>query len=680
MSDIDKKKASSLKLEFQPGIVENPDSTLSREQGKGKEPETITNFTIVSMGAYSEEDQSIVWLKLRSKKNTEQTIVFPYEDVRKRRALKHLPPGFVYYLSETTMNKVLSEIINLNLDGIEPLKFNSVKQGLHYDSVLKRHYFVLGNVMINVDKSMNLINNCGIQLRPRNHGYGYMDLLTRIANSPVFPPVLLLTVLSSFVKHLLEDGTEEQYGYTNYIFGPTGSGKTTIAKFYVDLFSGSENIASLSSEKKAIDQLNIFTDIPILVDDLNKSISSRVTNAQEAKLSMWIQHNQGAGNSMDKGINGKLNHVAYVTAEYVLNNYSTLNRCLLIKLNQSFDPAELSFFTENKARYLAFIYDFLEWVCQNYDELRTKAVNELAAWRSDYRKYDASKYEGLHRVLRTKHLLEITLSIFKLFLKEKLKLDTKMIDRFSTKLEASIDNCINDTLGYIDTSKCESGYDFIIPLINEVLYRPYYEIVTEKWNKYHKAMKTAAKSGTLPKFIFFYDGQCLCVKGDTLVAWLKQVNKLEVKPTKQAVSKQLHYHGLLKVVGGEYVSHINIPEKPKGDYYQIYLSRLEELDQNRQRKEYGKVITDFYDLPWVGDHRGSAQYGTWGDNTNDHDDDTHDNTDPVEEDGKYDDLDLALEENDELLRMPHCPLDRPSWLKKAEWRKTKPRDRKELKF
>ena len=302
------------------------------------------------------------------------------------------------------------------------------------------------------------------------------------------------------------------------------------------------------------------------------------------------------------------------TAEYVLNNYSTLNRCLLIKLNQSFDPAELSFFTENKASYLAFIYDFLEWVCQNYDELRTKAVNELAAWRSDYRKYDASKYEGLHRVLRTKHLLEITLSIFKLFLKEKLKLDTKMIDRFSTKLEASIDNCINDTLGYIDISKCESGYDFIIPLINEVLYQQLDDIVTKDWKEYHKAMKTAAKRGTLPEFIFFYDGQCLCVKGDTLVAWLKQVNKLEVKPTKQAVSKQLHYHGLLKVVGGEYVSHINIPEKPKGDYYQIYLSRLKELDQNRQRKKYGKVIKDFYNLYWAGECRGSSYYGTWGDN------------------------------------------------------------------
>lgn len=614
MTDIYKEKASSLKPEFPPGIVENPDGTLSREKGKAKEPETITNFTIDSMGANSEEDQSFVWLKLRSRKNTEQTIDFPYEDVRKRHITKNLPPGFVYYLSEPTMNKVLSEIINLNLDGIEPLKFKRAKQGFDYYPELKCHFFVLGNEIINVDKSMNLINNCGIQLRPRNHGYGYMDLLTRIANSSAFPPVLLLTVLSSFVKHLLEDGTEEQYGYTNYIFGPTGSGKTTIAKFYVDLFSGSENIASLSSEKKAIDQLNIFTDIPILVDDLNKSISSRVTNAQEAKLSMWIQHNQGAGNSMDKGINGKLNHVAYVTAEYVLNNYSTLNRCLLIKLDQSFDPAELSFFTENNARYLAFIYDFLEWVCRNYDELRTKAVNELAAWRSDYRKYDASKYEGLHRVLRTKHLLEITLSIFKLFLKEKLKLDTKMIDRFSTKLEASIDNCINDTLGYIDISKCESGYDFIIPLINEVLYQQLDDIVTKDWKEYHKAMKTAAKMGTLPEFIFFYDGQCLCVKGDTLVAWLKQVNKLEVKPTKQAVSKQLHYHGLLKVVGGEYVSHINIPEKPKGDYYQIYLSRLKELDQNRQRKKYGKVIKDFYNLYWAGECRGSSYYGTWGDN------------------------------------------------------------------
>ena len=195
MTDIYKKKASSLKPEFPPGIVENPDGTLSREKGKAKEPETITNFTIDSMGANSEEDQSYVWLKLRSRKNTEQTIVFPYKDVRKRHITKNLPPGFVYYLSETTMNKVLSEIINLNLDGIEPLKFKRAKQGFDYYPELKRHFFVLGNVMINVDKSMHLINNCGIQLRPRNHGYGYMDLLTRIANSPVFPPVLLLTVL-----------------------------------------------------------------------------------------------------------------------------------------------------------------------------------------------------------------------------------------------------------------------------------------------------------------------------------------------------------------------------------------------------------------------------------------------------------------------------------------------------
>ena len=77
---------------------------------------------------------------------------------------------------------------------------------------------------------------------------------------------------------------------------------------------------------------------------------------------------------------------------------------------------------------------------------------------------------------------------------------------------------------------------------------------------------------------------------------------------KQSVSKQLHYHGLLKVVGGEFISHINIPEKPKGDYYQIYLSRLKELDQNRQRKKDGKVSKDFYNLYWAGECRGEYDY------------------------------------------------------------------------
>lgn len=143
------------------------------------------------------------------------------------------------------------------------------------------------------------------------------------------------------------------------------------------------------------------------------------------------------------------------------------------------------------------------------------------------------------------------------------------------------------------------------------IYHQLEPIVTNDWHEYKKDMKNAKNTGAAPKYVFFYDGECLCIQGDRLVSWLKDVKGLEVKPTKQSVSKQLHYHGLLKVVGGEFISHINIPEKPKGDYYHIYLSRLKEIDQNLQRKKYGKVSRDYYGLEWAGDHRGSEFYGSW---------------------------------------------------------------------
>ena len=98
-------------------------------------------------------------------------------------------------------------------------------------------------------------------------------------------------------------------------------------------------------------------------------------------------------------------------------------------------------------------------------------------------------------------------------------------------------------------------------------------------------------------YYFYYDGTYICVRGKVLVQWLRQEMNLEEAPPLGDVIKQLKYHGLLKIVGGENTSTLYVDARPKKRHYFINADRLVEIDRGDNN------ITDrnvrYYSLTWT---------------------------------------------------------------------------------
>ena len=82
--------------------------------------------------------------------------------------------------------------------------------------------------------------------------------------------------------------------------------------------------------------------------------------------------NQSSGNCHYKDIKVKLDNIAIVTAEYVIKNNSTVNRCLLVQLENAFDSNELTILKKEHGKYIAFLKDFILWLCRNYEKYPVK--------------------------------------------------------------------------------------------------------------------------------------------------------------------------------------------------------------------------------------------------------------------------------------------------------------------
>jgi len=614
MKKINKKLLSLVKHP-----VKLPLGIVKKEEGYWNSKNHFTDFTITGIAYYKETDDDSSangWVRLTCKRSngSELEAHIPLTKIRKLHASDYLPGELMYFsISESRFNSFINELVSISLAGIAPQEIMVLGQGFNRIVSTNKMVFAIGDEVINAAEDDLVINKCKYKLKPHYNGKGYLNLIMKTCDSKTFPAVLLLTVLSSYVKHLIEEGTNSEFGFNVYVYGKTGTGKTSIVKFYLDLFNGSANIASLSSEKRAIKQLSQFTDQVIGVDDLNLTSSSRVKYANEAKASEFIQLNQGAGNSIYKDVNAKLNNVAFMTAEYVLKNHSSINRCLLVEIKEAFDHNELTYLQNNQDKYFAFILDFIKWICKDYDRLKAKANNELALHKPDYKVYPEEKFEGAARVLRTKQLLDVTMAMFRLFLKEVLDLDGNSIKKFSDKINTSMEECFADTFAHISTDENDPGRGYVDKLISKILSRQSEDdIVTNDEKEYKRGLKKAKKEKKLPQYIFYYNNGYLFVQNNILISWFKDNMSSELKITKTDVLKQLKYHGLIEIVAGETTGKLDASGKSKRNYYRIQLNRLKAIDQEDQRRIWGEVMNDYYDLKWAGDHRDINCYGTWG--------------------------------------------------------------------
>ena len=558
----------------------------------------LCDFTITGIYYYTikfpDSSRKIISILELQKKDKITLCEIPISEVNAENIAPYLPTDYFYSVSEKIFNREFKKIILYSLFGKEPQEYQMLEQGYNRvvssDSNNSKMIFCLGNKTINMSDDDAVINDSKLFLKPYDDNGNYTGTILRlIAMSDTFA-MLLIAVLAAFTKPLFAEGS----GFAAYVYGETSSGKTTATNFFTNIFAGEDNVMSLSSEKKEIHKLSGFRHIPVVVDDLNKTASSRITNSNEAKISDFIHKNEGSGNSIYKGFNGRLNHVAFLTAEYIIKNESTINRCVLVNMREALKQDNFDFLAESKPKYISFIVDYIEWICKNYEQVKFKAENEFKL-PSTGGEQDKNIVTSVSRIKNTKRILDVTLSIFKQFMTEHLKIDDKKLYKYINICQMSINDCIYNTSNRVEKVK-ECGREYVNVLCRQLL-SSFYSPVTRNKEYYFKTVKCFNKYGIIKKYCFYYDGTYICVKGKILVEWLREQMKLEDTPPLGAVIKQLKYHGLIRIVGGENTSTLYVDARPKKRHYFINADRLVEIDRGDNN------ITDrnvrYYSLTWT---------------------------------------------------------------------------------
>lgn len=532
--------------------------------------------------------------------------------------------------SDNLLSKFISSIVKLSIFSQTPIENYVINQGFMAMPSGKM-VFGLGKEILNADEDDPVISCSTIRLKNCDNSGEFVSYLDNLINSESFPPAAFIASLVSYVKPIFENELDE-YGFTIYIYSESGFGKTEFAKLLSDIFEEHDNVVSLSSDKYAIKKVCTLKDTLIVIDDLNRTTSSRIKNANEAKVCDFIQMNQGGGSCYYKDVKVKLDHIAVITAEYVIENDSTVNRCLLVQLDRAFDSYELTTLKKEHGKYIAFLKDFILWLCQNYH----KIADEAPYYKKKNIKSESiynGQYRGVKRILRTDQILGITLDILKLYLKEKLSLTDEHIRNISEICQNSIDQCINDTLEHCPTENTKIGREFVDAILTGIMQG---DIVSTDYNEFCKCAKKAKKEHCLQKYIFYFNKVFLCVEAEVLIKWLKNQLDLETIPTKQRVSNQLKGHGLLQISGGELTS--KIPEDNKKKYYKMPLYSL--------KINHAEIAhLEPYEIHYSWDNTtDSSRYGSWADCSEEYSDEYSDEY--------YDDEDIS--DND---------YDAPKWLK-----------------
>ena len=168
------------------------------------------------------------------------------------------------------------------------------------------------------------------------------------------------------------------------------------------------------------------------------------------------------------------------------------------------------------------------------------------------------------------------------------KIDDKKIDKYIQICQRAINDCIYDTSqhlkSFIEDEKIGSNY---VDILRDRLLNSYDSPVTKKKKYYLETLKNFRKYGKIMGYCFYYDGTYICVRGKILVQWLMEQMKLEETPPLLKVIKQLKYHGLLKIVGGENTSNLYVDGKKPYKHYFIITDRLVEI-----KREYYKPCYD----------------------------------------------------------------------------------------
>ena len=206
-----------------------------------------------------------------------------------------------------------------------------------------------------------------------------------------------------------------------YIFGDTGKYKTTLAKYFFDIYSSGRGnsfaCADLTSSESALwRKISDFKDCVFILDDLSPGINARETSRKEGTVNDFIrtvanceERNIKSGNRLQ---GDSVGCVIAITAEYMIKTESIVNRTLILDLNKHSLNNVLNFISKNPLLINSYVCHFLNWSCDNDSRIIQYIQDEWKIYRDTIYNNEISP-----RVRDSIKMLEISSRFLNLFLK-----------------------------------------------------------------------------------------------------------------------------------------------------------------------------------------------------------------------------------------------------------------------
>ena len=221
-----------------------------------------------------------------------------------------------------------------------------------------------------------------------------------------------------------------------FLYGRTGTQKTTIASFLTQVYNRREGIVELTrlnaSRASAVELLMDAVDEVQVFDDLFPADSKQVRKSQEEVL-FEITRYIGDGTIPARMKGGKVREGrptcgVLFTGEYLIGKGSDAARLLPVEMMKP-DTCALRDFQEQPLIVSTFYRNFISWFIENYD----RAVAYLKEWLEEYRKTDL----GVHDRLRETHFfLNTAYSLLLEYCGEKgILIETEMLEFHSSFVE-----------------------------------------------------------------------------------------------------------------------------------------------------------------------------------------------------------------------------------------------------
>ena len=216
---------------------------------------------------------------------------------------------------------------------------------------------------------------------------------------------MVLAAVHGPMKHILE-AAEIGHDFVTFLAGPTGIGKTALAKKICG-YLNKPIVLALSSERKNLRKtIQNLTDVTIVVDDFNTSASDRMVSRQLQIVSEIIQGECDAGDVvLDETSAGKRNHNTHlvITSESIICNVSTMNRCFLVNMQEAVSDYlwEKISGMDKQQDFSIFMQSFLGYIGKNYDTAVQGCREDFKYYKQHAKEQISSNGTSANRVAET---------------------------------------------------------------------------------------------------------------------------------------------------------------------------------------------------------------------------------------------------------------------------------------